>query len=199
MMTRHYQEPPVVVELVVVQRLQLRLLHSRHQVFSPWCHQSRHSDQCSDHHHRQSLHLLLTWSTQNGGGPSPLVGLGPACCPAEPMCTFLVRPRFGVALFLLAVCHGPCLFLYRALCLCRCYLFALLLKYTASPSGFSKFWIWSLAFQKYTDRLSDLHFVTYLVPNFCQKYIDGPCGLHFETQLVPNLDLLKPLDLLAGD
>ncbi|MFS7953505.1 hypothetical protein Hanom_Chr07g00619471 [Helianthus anomalus] len=44
-----------------------------------------------------------------------------------------------------------------------------------------------------------VHFVTHLVPNFCQKYMDGPCGLHFVMHLVPNLDLLKPLDLLAGD
>ncbi|MFS7925240.1 putative DNA-directed RNA polymerase [Helianthus anomalus] len=37
-----------------------------------------------------------------------------------------------------------------------------------------------------------LHFVMYLVLNFCQKYIDGTCGLHFDTYLVVNLDLLKP-------
>ncbi|MFS8016028.1 hypothetical protein Hanom_Chr15g01363571 [Helianthus anomalus] len=29
-----------------------------------------------------------------------------------------------------------------------------------------------------------LHFVTYLVLNFCQKYMDGPCGVHFVTNLV---------------
>ncbi|MFS7997638.1 hypothetical protein Hanom_Chr12g01144131 [Helianthus anomalus] len=58
----------------------------------------------------------------------------------------------------------------------------------------------ALAFQKYMDSPCGLHFLTHLVPNFCQKYIDGPCGLHFvTTHLVPNLDLLKPLDLLAGD
>ncbi|MFS7981852.1 hypothetical protein Hanom_Chr10g00955871 [Helianthus anomalus] len=45
-----------------------------------------------------------------------------------------------------------------------------------------------------------LHFLTHLVPNFSQKYMDGPCGLHFVTHLVLNLlDMLKPLDLLAGD
>ncbi|MFS8022030.1 hypothetical protein Hanom_Chr16g01434661 [Helianthus anomalus] len=33
------------------------------------------------------------------------------------------------------------------------------------PCGLPKFWIWSLAFQKYT----------------C-----GPCGLYFVTRLVPN-------------
>ncbi|MFS7976926.1 hypothetical protein Hanom_Chr10g00898081 [Helianthus anomalus] len=44
-----------------------------------------------------------------------------------------------------------------------------------------------------------LHFVTHLVPNFFQKFMDGSCGLHFVTHLVPNLDLLRPLDLLAGD
>ncbi|MFS7996544.1 hypothetical protein Hanom_Chr12g01131181 [Helianthus anomalus] len=38
-------------------------------------------------------------------------------------------------------------------------------KYTDSPCGFSKFWIWSVVFQKYTD---------------------GPCGLHFVTHLVPS-------------
>ncbi|MFS7920928.1 putative transcription factor FAR family [Helianthus anomalus] len=51
-------------------------------------------------------------------------------------------------------------------------------KYTESPCGFPKFWIWSLAFQKYTDGLVGLDFVTHLFPNFCQKYMDGPCGLH---------------------
>ncbi|MFS7967098.1 hypothetical protein Hanom_Chr09g00781731 [Helianthus anomalus] len=56
---------------------------------------------------------------------------------------------------------------------------------------------WSLAFQKYTDCPCGLHFVTH-VPNFFQKYKDGPCGLHFVTHIVPNLDMLKPLDLLAG-
>ncbi|MFS7914585.1 hypothetical protein Hanom_Chr02g00155161 [Helianthus anomalus] len=29
--------------------------------------------------------------------------------------------------------------------------------------------------------------------------MDGPNGLHFVTHLVPKLDMLKPLDLLAGD
>ncbi|MFS7981921.1 hypothetical protein Hanom_Chr10g00956731 [Helianthus anomalus] len=72
-------------------------------------------------------------------------------------------------------------------------------KYTDSPCGFLKFRIWSLAFQKHTDGPGGLHFVTHLVPNFCQKYMDGPSGLHFITRLVPNLDLLKPLDFLAGD
>ncbi|MFS7960390.1 hypothetical protein Hanom_Chr08g00702651 [Helianthus anomalus] len=49
------------------------------------------------------------------------------------------------------------------------------------------------------DDLGGLHLVRYLVPNFCQKYMDGSCGLHFVAYLVPNLDLLKPLDLFAGD
>ncbi|MFS7924525.1 hypothetical protein Hanom_Chr03g00273681 [Helianthus anomalus] len=44
-----------------------------------------------------------------------------------------------------------------------------------------------------------LHFITYLVPNFCYKYMVGPCGLHFVMHIVPNLNLLKPLGLLAGD
>ncbi|MFS8030512.1 hypothetical protein Hanom_Chr17g01534931 [Helianthus anomalus] len=42
-------------------------------------------------------------------------------------------------------------------------------KYTDSPCGFPKFWIWSLIFQKYTDGPIGLHFVMHLVPNFCQK------------------------------
>ncbi|MFS7939427.1 hypothetical protein Hanom_Chr05g00451591 [Helianthus anomalus] len=53
-----------------------------------------------------------------------------------------------------------------------------------------KFWIWSLAFQKHMDGPCGLHFVTHVVPNFCQSYMDGHCGLHFVTHLVPNLDLL---------
>ncbi|MFS7967453.1 hypothetical protein Hanom_Chr09g00785921 [Helianthus anomalus] len=44
-----------------------------------------------------------------------------------------------------------------------------------------------------------LHFVTHFVPNFCQNYMDYPSGLHFITHLVPNLNLLKPLNLLAGE
>ncbi|MFS7991509.1 hypothetical protein Hanom_Chr12g01071541 [Helianthus anomalus] len=44
-----------------------------------------------------------------------------------------------------------------------------------------------------------LHFVIHLVPKFSQKYMDGPCGLHFVTHLAPNLDMLKPLNLFAGD
>ncbi|MFS7964161.1 hypothetical protein Hanom_Chr08g00746951 [Helianthus anomalus] len=70
-------------------------------------------------------------------------------------------------------------------------------KYTDGPCDLPKFWIRSLAFQKYTDDPCGLHFATHLVPNFCQKYMDGPCGLQFVTHL--NLDLLKSLDLLAGD
>ncbi|MFS8033265.1 hypothetical protein Hanom_Chr17g01567471 [Helianthus anomalus] len=65
--------------------------------------------------------------------------------------------------------------------------------------GLPKFWIWSIAFQNYTNGPCGLHFVTHLVPRLFQKYIDSPCGLHFVTHLVCNLDLLKPLDLLAGD
>ncbi|MFS7933103.1 hypothetical protein Hanom_Chr04g00375841 [Helianthus anomalus] len=61
------------------------------------------------------------------------------------------------------------------------------------------FGFWSLGFQKYTNGPCGLHFVTHLVLNFCQKYMNGPCGLHFVTHLIPNLDLLKPLDSLAGD
>ncbi|MFS7900662.1 hypothetical protein Hanom_Chr09g00765421 [Helianthus anomalus] len=29
-----------------------------------------------------------------------------------------------------------------------------------------------------------LHFVTYLIPNFCQKYTNCPCRMHFVTHLV---------------
>ncbi|MFS7945015.1 hypothetical protein Hanom_Chr06g00518931 [Helianthus anomalus] len=64
---------------------------------------------------------------------------------------------------------------------------------------FTKFWIWSLTFQKYTYGPYGLHFVTHLVPSFSKKYMNGPRGLHFVTHFVPNLDMLKPLDLLAGD
>ncbi|MFS7940411.1 hypothetical protein Hanom_Chr05g00464091 [Helianthus anomalus] len=65
--------------------------------------------------------------------------------------------------------------------------------------GLPKFWIWSQAFQKYTDGPCGLHFLMHLVPRFFQKYVDGPCGLHFVTHLVPNLDMLKPLDMLVRD
>ncbi|KAJ0650998.1 putative ABC transporter type 1, transmembrane domain-containing protein [Helianthus annuus] len=44
-------------------------------------------------------------------------------------------------------------------------LFSKGVKYTDGPFGLPKFWIWSLAFQKYTN---------------------GPCGLHFVTHGVPN-------------
>ncbi|MFS7889526.1 hypothetical protein Hanom_Chr00s000004g01608031 [Helianthus anomalus] len=64
---------------------------------------------------------------------------------------------------------------------------------------YPKSWIWSIAFQKYTDGPCDLHFVTHLVPNFFQKYMGGPCGLHFVTHLVPKFNLLKPLDLYVGN
>ncbi|MFS7913146.1 hypothetical protein Hanom_Chr02g00138411 [Helianthus anomalus] len=70
---------------------------------------------------------------------------------------------------------------------------------TDGPCGWPRFWIWSIAFQKYADDSCGFHFVTHLVPNFCKKYIDGPYGLHSITHLAPNLDVLKPLDLLAGD
>ncbi|MFS7888265.1 hypothetical protein Hanom_Chr00s000001g01592911 [Helianthus anomalus] len=71
--------------------------------------------------------------------------------------------------------------------------------YTDGPSGLPKFWIWTLAFQKYTNGPYGFHFVTHLVPGFFQKYLDGPYGLHFVTRLAPNLDMRKPFDLLAGD
>ncbi|MFS7984675.1 hypothetical protein Hanom_Chr11g00989331 [Helianthus anomalus] len=35
--------------------------------------------------------------------------------------------------------------------------------------GLPKFWIWSLAFLKYTDGPCSLHFVTHLVPNFTKS------------------------------
>ncbi|MFS7918146.1 hypothetical protein Hanom_Chr03g00197411 [Helianthus anomalus] len=66
-------------------------------------------------------------------------------------------------------------------------------KYTDGPYGLPKFWIPSLAFEKYMDGPGGLHFVMYLVPNFAKSLMDGPCGLHVVTHLVPNLDLLKPL------
>ncbi|MFS8020789.1 hypothetical protein Hanom_Chr16g01419881 [Helianthus anomalus] len=65
--------------------------------------------------------------------------------------------------------------------------------------GLSKFWIWSSSFQKYTDGPCGLHFITQLVPNFCQKCMNGLCGLQFVTHLVSNLYLSKPLDLLTKD
>ncbi|MFS8030227.1 hypothetical protein Hanom_Chr17g01531551 [Helianthus anomalus] len=37
-------------------------------------------------------------------------------------------------------------------------------KYMDGPWGLPKIWIWSLAFQKYTDGPCGLHFVTHLVP-----------------------------------
>ncbi|MFS8028855.1 hypothetical protein Hanom_Chr16g01515461 [Helianthus anomalus] len=42
-------------------------------------------------------------------------------------------------------------------------------KYTNGPCGLPKFWIWSLAFQ---------------------KYMDGPCSLHFLTHQPTNLKVL---------
>ncbi|MFS7889522.1 hypothetical protein Hanom_Chr00s000004g01607991 [Helianthus anomalus] len=62
-------------------------------------------------------------------------------------------------------------------------------KYTHGPCGLPKSWIWSIAFQKYTDGPCDLHFVTHLVPNFFHKYMGGPCGLHFVMHLVPMFNL----------
>ncbi|KAJ0954228.1 hypothetical protein HanRHA438_Chr00c22g0852971 [Helianthus annuus] len=47
--------------------------------------------------------------------------------------------------------------------------------------------------------LTQIIISTRMVPSFFQKYMDGPCGLHFVTHLVPNLDMLRPLDMLAGD
>ncbi|MFS7927128.1 hypothetical protein Hanom_Chr04g00305311 [Helianthus anomalus] len=88
---------------------------------------------------------------------------------------------------------------YIAVFLCKSFIIVFRVKYTDSPCGFTKFWIWSIAFQKYIGGPRDLHLVTHIVPNFCRKYMHGPCGLHFVTHLVPNLDLLKPLYLLAGD
>ncbi|MFS7910254.1 hypothetical protein Hanom_Chr17g01537831 [Helianthus anomalus] len=38
-------------------------------------------------------------------------------------------------------------------------------KYTDGPYGLPKFWIWSLAFQKYTDGVCGLYFVRHLVPS----------------------------------
>ncbi|MFS8025605.1 hypothetical protein Hanom_Chr16g01477081 [Helianthus anomalus] len=77
--------------------------------------------------------------------------------------------------------------------------FFIRVKYTDGPCGLPKFWICSLAFQKYTDSLNGLHFVMHLVLSFFKSHVDGPWGMHFVTHLVPNLDLLKPLDLLVGN
>ncbi|MFS7908513.1 hypothetical protein Hanom_Chr01g00084071 [Helianthus anomalus] len=47
-------------------------------------------------------------------------------------------------------------------------------RYTNGPGGLPKVWIWSVAFQRYTNGPCDLNFVTYLVPDCFQKYRDGP-------------------------
>ncbi|MFS7916367.1 hypothetical protein Hanom_Chr02g00176291 [Helianthus anomalus] len=59
-------------------------------------------------------------------------------------------------------------------------------KYIDGPCGCSKFWIKSLAFQKYKNDPYGLHFISHLVLNVCQKYTDGPYSLHFVTHLVPK-------------
>ncbi|MFS7916361.1 hypothetical protein Hanom_Chr02g00176231 [Helianthus anomalus] len=46
--------------------------------------------------------------------------------------------------------------------------------YIDGPCGYSKFWIKSLAFQKYKNDPYGLQFISHLVLNFCQKYTDGP-------------------------
>ncbi|MFS7976906.1 putative exostosin [Helianthus anomalus] len=83
------------------------------------------------------------------------------------------------------------------------------IKYTDSPCGLPKFWIWSLTFQKYTDGPCGLHFIMHLVPNFFQKYMDGPRGLgagisakkeapvNFLTDPLEGRSTLRPADILV--